>query len=114
MGRISTKLGGRKLWPQFYRRAWVAASRIPRGRVATYKDIARAMGKPRAFRAVGNALNKNPHAPNVPCHRVVCSDGSLGGYAGGLGKKIKLLKKEGIKITRGKIDLSRFKERPRP
>ncbi len=73
--------------------------KIPRGKVTTYGELARAVKKPRAARAVGNALHKNPWAPRVPCHRVVKSDGLLGGYGDGIRKKIKLLKKEGIKIT---------------
>lgn len=57
----------------------------------------------KAYRAVGNALNKNPFAPKVPCHRVVSSDGSIGGFASGAMKKIELLKSEGIKVKGGKI-----------
>ena len=82
--------------------------KVPRGKVTTYKELARAIGAPRAYRAVGNALNKNPHAPRVPCHRVVASDGSLGGYAGGRKKKISLLAKEGVRIDRGRVDLDTF------
>ncbi len=92
----------------FAKKVLAALSRIPRGKVAAYKDVARAVGRPRAFRAVGNALNKNPRAPRVPCHRVVASDGSLGGYAGGLKKKTELLEKEGVKILRGRVDLKRY------
>jgi O-6-methylguanine DNA methyltransferase len=71
--------------------------------VISYKDIAEIIGCPRACRAVGNALHKNPWAPQVPCHRVVKSDGSIGGYAGGVKQKIALLKKEGIRIIKNKI-----------
>ncbi len=92
----------------FKEKVYTVASRIPRGKVSTYAAVARAIGRPRAARAVGNALNKNPHAPRVPCHRVVSSNGSLGGYATGVKNKIKLLKKEGIEIKKGKIDLRRF------
>lgn len=77
--------------------------KIPRGKIRTYKEIAIATGRPKAARAVGNALNKNPWAPKVPCHRVVKSNGEIGGYARGAKKKIALLKKEGIKIKRSKI-----------
>lgn len=70
--------------------------------MTTYGDLARAM-KTRAFRAVGQAMNKNPYAPKIPCHRVVCSDGRLGGYAFGPDKKIALLKKEGIIIENGRV-----------
>ena len=68
-------------------------ARIPRGKVMTYADVARAAGRPRAYRAVGNILNKN-HNPKVPCHRVVGTNG-LGGYNGGVEKKRALLKAEG-------------------
>jgi len=74
-----------------------AVRKIPRGKVRTYKEIARIVGHPRAYRAVGSALNKNPYR-NVPCHRVVRTDGSIGGYANGTKKKIALLRKEGVKI----------------
>ncbi len=57
----------------------------------------------KAYRAVGTALNKNPYSPTIPCHRVINSDGSLGGYAFGKEKKIKLLKEEGIKILKNKV-----------
>ena len=77
--------------------------KIPRGKVTTYKEIARKLGT-KAYRAVGNALNKNKDAPKVPCHRVIKSDGDIGGYSKGVNKKIRLLKKEGITITGDKID----------
>ena len=83
-----------------------ATKNIPRGKVSTYTAIARAIGRPRAARAVGNALNKNPFAPRVPCHRVVRSDGSVGGYAHGTAKKVKLLRKEGVSLLRGEVDKS--------
>ena len=56
-----------------------------------------------AYRAVGNAMNKNPYAPQVPCHRVVCSDGSLGGFASGLKRKIEILKSEGVEVKNNMI-----------
>lgn len=77
--------------------------RIPAGHVSTYVLVARAIGHPGAARAVGNALNKNPYAPKIPCHRVVKSNGEVGDYAFGAKKKSKLLQEEGVKITRGKI-----------
>lgn len=76
---------------------------VPRGRVTTYAALAQAIGRPRSVRAVGNALHKNPDAPQVPCHRVVRSDGSLGGYAGGAGRKARLLTAEGIMVRGGRI-----------
>ncbi|UCE38057.1 MAG: endonuclease V [Thermoplasmata archaeon] len=72
---------------------------IPKGKVSTYGALARALGDIRASRAVGRMLNQNPYAPIVPCHRVVMSDGSLGGFGTGIEKKIKLLKKEGVKVS---------------
>ncbi len=87
----------------FNKKVWAELKLIPRGRVTTYKEIANFIGKPKAARAVGNACGQNPNAPAVPCHRVIKSDGSLGGYSGGAKKKIELLKKEGIEIVNGKI-----------
>ncbi len=81
--------------------------KVPKGKVTTYKSIAQAM-KTKAYRAVGNAMNKNPYAPEVPCHRVINSNGDLGGYASGLPKKIKILKAEGIEIKDNKISLKRY------
>jgi methylated-DNA-[protein]-cysteine S-methyltransferase len=74
---------------------WRALLAIPYGETRSYADIARAVGKPTAFRAVGMANNRNPIAIVVPCHRVIASDGSLCGYGGGLDVKRKLLELEG-------------------
>lgn len=74
---------------------WRALLAIPYGETRTYADIARAVGKPNAFRAVGMANNRNPVAIVVPCHRVIASDGGLCGYGGGLDVKRKLLELEG-------------------
>ncbi|MFZ0292979.1 MAG: methylated-DNA--[protein]-cysteine S-methyltransferase [Candidatus Sulfotelmatobacter sp.] len=74
---------------------WRALLEIPYGETRTYADIARAIGKPKAFRAVGMANNRNPIAIVVPCHRVIASDGTLCGYGGGLDVKRKLLELEG-------------------
>jgi len=76
--------------------------KVPKGKVTTYKNIANALNT-KAYRAVGNAMNKNPYAPKVPCHRVVGSNGSLVGYAGGLKRKTEMLKNEGVKIEKGKV-----------
>jgi len=81
---------------------------IPRGKVTTYQLIARALNNERAARAVGNALNKNPYAPEVPCHRVIRANGEVGGFASGQAKKIAILKKEGIIINKHKIDLKKY------
>jgi len=87
----------------FSESVWALTKRIPRGKVTTYAQLAKALKKPRAYRAVGNALNKNPYAPIVPCHRVIKSDGNIGGFALGSKKKINLLTKEGIKIVNYKV-----------
>lgn len=79
----------------FDRRVLAATARIPAGSVATYADVARRAGNGRASRAAGNALHRNPVAIVVPCHRVLRSDGSLGGYGGGLRVKEWLLRHEG-------------------
>ncbi len=88
---------------EFNKKVWLALKKIPYGRVTTYKELAKYLGQPKAARAVGNACAKNPDAPKVPCHRVIKSDGSLGGYSGGVKRKTKLLRMEGVKINRGKI-----------
>ena len=89
----------------FNQQVWAVTARIPRGRVVTYADIAHALGT-KAYRAVGSALNKNPYAPRVPCHRVVGRNGSLTGFAGGLEKKRKLLEAEGVPCVDGKVHLA--------
>ena len=73
---------------------------IPKGKVKTYLEVAKAIGKPKAFRAVANAVAKNPFPPQIPCHRVIRSDGSLGGYSGkgGIRQKRELLKSENVYI----------------
>lgn len=81
---------------------------VPRGRVTTYGELARAVGSPRAARAVGNAMNKNPYAPKVPCHRVVGANGKMVGFASGVGEKIKMLKEEGVEVVNGRVDLRIF------
>jgi len=91
----------------FNERCYKVLRKVPRGKVTTYKEIAKAL-KSKAYRAVGNAMNKNPWAPHVPCHRVIKNDGSIGGFASGTKKKILMLKKEGIKIKKGKINLKRY------
>ena len=80
---------------------------IPKGRVATYEQIARRAGIPRGARAVGNALNNNIFS-DVPCHRVVRGDGAVGGYAGGSARKINMLIREGVDIKNGHIKLADF------
>ncbi len=85
---------------KFQRKVWNYLKTIKKGSVTTYKQVAIAINRPKSARAVANAVGKNPLAPKIPCHRVVKSDGSLGGYSGkgGIKTKKKLLKKEGIII----------------
>jgi len=86
----------------FDQKCYQLLKKIPAGQVTTYREIAHKLGT-RAYRAVGNAMNRNPDAPEVPCHRVICSDGKIGGYAGGTKKKINLLRQEGIEISQDKV-----------
>lgn len=79
----------------FNEKCYSLLKQVPKGKVTTYKALAHAL-KTKAYRAVGQAMNKNPHIQEVPCHRVINSSGKLGGYALGLRNKIKLLKKEGV------------------
>lgn len=80
--------------------------KIPEGRVTSYGEIARVLGT-KAYRAVGNAMNKNPHSPIVPCHKVVRSDGKIGGFSRGIKKKIMLLRAEGVEIKNRRIDMAK-------
>ncbi|HXE72384.1 MAG TPA: MGMT family protein [Candidatus Nitrosotenuis sp.] len=94
--------------PPFYRRVYALAAQIPRGRVATYADLARAAGSPGASRAVGTAMRANRDTRCVPCHRVVRSDGRVGSYAGGpqgSRRKMEMLQAEGVDIDleRGRV-----------
>jgi methylated-DNA-[protein]-cysteine S-methyltransferase len=84
----------------------VATFKIPHGKVSTYKRIAQKIGKPRAHRAVANALHKNPLHPIVPCHRVVRSDGKFGGEKRAADSRRKLVEKEGVPIENGKVKLN--------
>ena len=79
---------------------WKEIAKIPYGQTRSYKELAIAIGKPNSSRAVANACGKNPHAPEIPCHRVIRSDGLIGGYSGlgGVKRKKELLEKEGIKF----------------
>ena len=84
----------------FQRTVWKEISKIPFGETRTYKDLAIAIGKPNSSRAVANACAKNPYPVIIPCHRVIRSDGKLGGYSGvgGVIKKKELLKLENVKF----------------
>jgi len=87
---------------EFTKKVYSAVKRIRKGRVVTYKDIAKAIGITNAYRAVGNALNKNTDYA-IPCHRIIKSDMSVGGFRKGISKKTALLRSEGIVIKNGKV-----------
>jgi len=91
----------------FQKRVYATLSQVPRGRVTTYKQLAECLGC-RSCRAVGQALKRNPYAPKVPCHRVIASDLSPGGFMGRRGgtalhRKLDLLEKEGIRFHTGRL-----------
>ena len=94
MNKLDSNLKG----TEFEIKVWKEIAKIPYGQTRSYKQLAIAIGKPNSSRAVANACGKNPYAPKIPCHRVIRSDGKLGGYSapGGLKTKKKLLKKEGF------------------
>ena len=85
---------------KFQIKVWNYLKKIPKGEIRTYLQVAKAIGKPKAYRAVANAVGKNPYAPKIPCHRVIRSDGGLGGYSGrgGIKTKLRLLRSEKVDI----------------
>jgi methylated-DNA-[protein]-cysteine S-methyltransferase len=85
---------------KFQLKVWNYLKKIPKGKVKSYLEVAKGIGKPKAFRAVANAVGKNPYPPLIPCHRVIRSDGSLGGYSGkgGIKEKRRLLSKEKVNL----------------
>ena len=96
----------------FAERVYEELRKVPKGKVTTYKKLAEKLGT-KAYRAVGSALKNNPYAPEVPCHRVIKSDGKIGGFMGKMSgeevaKKIVLLRNEGVEIIGGKVDLEKF------
>jgi len=93
---------------EFQTRVLELISKIPKGKVTTYKEVARALGSPRSCRAVGNALARNPHPLEIPCHRVVRSDARIGGYRLGSRRKARLLLDEGVEIRGGKVNLREY------
>ena len=88
---------------RFQSDCYEALKKVPKGKVITYAGLARMIGRPKAHRAVGSAMNKNPYAPQVPCHRVVRSNGDLGGFATDIEVKIKRLQEEGVMVSDNKI-----------
>lgn len=92
----------------FYTKVYDVVRRIPEGKVATYQQIARLAGNPKASRAVGGAMKHNPDMKSIPCHRVVGTDGTMHGYSAGQGviTKIKMLQDEGVVFTRHKVQFN--------
>jgi methylated-DNA-[protein]-cysteine S-methyltransferase len=97
---------------EFDKKVLELTKRVPAGKVTTYGEIAKVLNT-KAYRAVGQALRRNPNPVEIPCHRIVSSDGRLGGYAGKLNsrKKKELLIKEGIEIKNNRIDLKKYMHR---
>ena len=93
---------------EFRDRVLKLVTMVPKGKVTTYKELARAMGRPRAYRAVANALARNPFPIKIPCHRVVRSNGEIGGYRLGHRQKVRLLVKEGVEVRGKTIDLEKY------
>ena len=105
---LQREIRGGKITPamSFNQKVWAVTARIPRGKVITYADVARTL-KTTAYRAVGQALHRNPYAPGVPCHRVVGSDGKLTGFAQGLAKKHQMLESEGVEFRGTRVNLQK-------
>lgn len=101
---------------EFSERVLRIAKLIPKGKVTTYSEIARALGRPLACRAVGQALRRNARPVEIPCHRVVRSDGGIGGYSGSRPGKIRqkamLLSSEGVEVGDGMVNLGRHMHKP--
>ncbi len=96
----------------FENRCYLLLKKVPPGKVVTYKEIAKALNC-RAYQAVGNAMKRN-HDRKIKCYKVICSDGSIGGFNRGKKEKIRLLRKEGVEVINGKIDLEKFGFRTSP
>jgi methylated-DNA-[protein]-cysteine S-methyltransferase len=103
-GKMKFSFNGKSaMLTRFEIRVLMECMKIPKGSTSTYSEIAKKIGKPKASRAVANALGKNPFAPLIPCHRVIRSDGSIGGYSarGGAAKKARMLLSEGCQNCQG-------------
>lgn len=92
----------------FQKQLYAKLRQVPRGKVTTYRDLAHAIDST-AYRAVGTAMNKNPFAPDVPCHRVIKTNGEVGDYAHGSAAKVTLLLAEGVEIENNRINLAKFR-----
>ena len=94
---------------KFSERVFEFLEKVPEGKVCTYKDIGEDLGI-KGYRAIGQVLKRNTKPIELPCHRVVCSDGRIGGYSGKMDgrEKARILRKEGVVVRRGRIDLEKF------
>ncbi len=109
MRKLSGKVGkGNEKSAVFHQEAYKAVSQIPKGRIATYGDIASALGISGGARAVGRAMAENRDTRTVPCHRVVKGDGQVGGYGKGTPKKITMLRMEGVDVNLGSGKIKEF------
>lgn len=95
---LRDKIKGNPDITPFQKKVLLACLKIPKGKTKSYSWVAEKAGSPGSSRAVGSVMAKNPYAPDVPCHRVIAKDGSIGGYSGGIAKKRRILKQEGIII----------------
>jgi len=95
------------MMPSFYEKCYAVLRKVPKGKVTTYREIARALNS-KAYQAVGSAMHNNPYSPQVPCHRVVNANGNLGGFYSGQKKKTQMLKEEGVEVKDNKIDLNKY------
>ena len=91
---MNTQRASKRMPTAFEERVYAVVRRIPRGQTRSYRWVAERLGNPALARAVGNALNRNPYAPQVPCHRVIRANGALGGFAWGVASKRALLRSE--------------------
>jgi methylated-DNA-[protein]-cysteine S-methyltransferase len=91
----------------FYEKCYAVLRKVPKGKITTYGEIAKALHS-KAYHAVGSAMHNNPYAPQVPCHRVVNSNGDVGGFFSGTKVKIKLLKSESVEVINNKVDLKKY------
>lgn len=99
--------------PPFFTKVYEVVAHIPKGKVLSYKDVAKLAGSPKASRAAGMAMKCNPDTTIVPCHRVVASDGSMHGYSmGGVSVKIQKLKDEGVIFVKDRVDLQKSRWLP--
>ena len=94
---------------QFKEKVLKIVAKIPKGKVLAYKEVAKRAGRPKAYRLVGNILNKN-YDPRIPCHRVIRSDGKIGGYNRGVRDKFRLLEMEARQCGRQRVKTQKYKK----